>query len=491
MWYIITMAKLPAKQVICCAVLVLILTGHAGVQAQPSPAASDLISEVRSTALPLSGYTWIIFSTPEKLEALKQQRHFRENGMTGNVIEAEVDRQVFYRIAVGQYNSRREASLARNQLRQALPEDAWLFRMTAGTRLVSETEWLPVRLQGPRETMSYLDDALMNDEPVVADDALQTDKDPDEEHPEEHVLSVDTDLEGDAPADTAPAGTPFGTFMNRHFSAALQFSSIFEDNIEHDADVDAIQSYGMVPSLHVRFHSGGEDRIFTLEYLVARHAYSNTERWDRVSNAFRAAFESELTDALHLQTSAELSLRGSSEDRDVSNQFQVVQEIEYRFTRRHRLQLYGTYRVKRFPDQPGVRDLKPNVGLNFERRNSDGERFETGARYEVNREEEIRGNYNRWTFDVEYRTPEFNRGRDQFEVGVKHRRKKYEARFVELDDEDYLREDNRLSIDAIWIHHFNRGVSTELGYEFETRGSNDPERLYEANAFRFVMTYAL
>lgn len=286
-------------------------------------------------------------------------------------------------------------------------------------------------------------------------------------------------------------GAEAGSFLNRHFDASLQFSSIYEDNIEHDAEIDAVQSYGMVPALQLRFQSGVEDPLFIFDYLVARHAYSNTERWDRVSNAFRASFEPILGDNLYLVTSAEVSLKGSSEDRDVSNQFQVMQEIEYRFTRRHRLQLYGTYRIKRFPDQPGAQDLKPNVGINFERRNSDNERFEIGARYEFNKEEEVRGNYRRWTFDVSYRTPQFNRLRDQFRVGIKHRTKLYTARFVELDDEDYLREDHRLSIEAVWVHRFTRGVSTEVGYEFETRGSNDPERLYEANAFRFVMIYDL
>ncbi len=184
-------------------------------------------------------------------------------------------------------------------------------------------------------------------------------------------------------------------------------------------------------------------------------------------------------------------MKGSSEDRDISNQFQVAQEFEYRLTNRHRLQLYGTYRIKRFPDQPDNETFKPNVGLNFERTNSDGERFESGARYEFNKRQEARSKYKRWTFTVGYRTPALNKDRDQFEVELKHRRKFYLERFVEIEDEDFLREDYRLGIKATWVHHFKGGVTMEAGYDFETRNSNDPDKPYDANALSLVMIYDL
>ncbi len=470
------------NKIVCSFFVMLLMAGTSDTQAQEARFADAYILDSSFSKLNVGHYTWVAFSSTDLIPALEKHRDYREEGLAGAIIAGEVDRQVYYRVVFGQFASRKEASSARKQLSEKLPQDAWLLKIKSDAELISEDEWLPIQL--PVVTTV---DMVVIEQPQIP---VETSSDPvqrAEEETEEEFMEEDAGVE----KSTSGTGTSFGSFLNRHFDASLQFSSIYEDNIGHDADIDAVQSYGMVPALQVRFQSSAENPLFVFDYLVARHAYSNTERWDRVSNAFRASFEPEISDELYLVTSAEISLRGSSEDRDVSNQYQVMQEIEYRFTRRHRLQLYGTYRIKRFPDQPGAQDLKPNVGINFDRRYSNGERFETGVRYEFNKEEEIRGNYKRWTFSVEYRTPQFNKLRDQFEVGVKHRTKTYTARFVELDDQDYLREDHRLSIEAVWMHQFKRGVSTELGYEFETRGSNDPDRLYDANAFRFVMIYNL
>lgn len=278
------------------------------------------------------------------------------------------------------------------------------------------------------------------------------------------------------------------SFFSRHLEIEIQFSNIYESNVDHD--IEPLPSYGMVPALHARFKNRADNPYFTIDYAVARHAYTNTDRWDRVSNFFRAAIEPTLGDQFHMTTSAEISLKGSSEDRDVSNQFQVLQEFEYRITNRHRLQLYGTYRLKRFPENPSLNAFKPNVGLNFQRTNSDGERFETGARYEINRGQESRRGYKRWTFAVEYRTPEIGK-HNQFEFEIKHRRKFYQDRFIEIDDEDYLRQDSRLSISAGWIYEVTGDIAFQLAYEYETRGSNDPEKLYEANMFSLQVIYGL
>ncbi len=470
-----------------CIGLLLLIVGTFDVQAQEARFAEAFISDSsRQSMLAAGQYTWVAFSSIDKLPALEKQRDYREDGLTGEIVAGEVDHQLYYRVVFGQFASRKEAFAARKQLASKLPQDAWLLKIQHGVRVVSESEWLPIELT----VVTHPD--FVNEERVVVDETPVAVPDPVQQPVADEVeMMPEETAENDNQPEESGTGISSGAFINKYVDASLQFSSIYEDNIEHDADVDAVQSYGMVPALHVRVQSGIEDPLFVFDYLVARHAYSNTERWDRISNSFRASFEPRISDELHMITSAEVSLKGSSEDRDVSNQFQVMQEVEYRFTRRHRLQLYGTYRIKRFPDQPGAQDLKPNVGINFDRRYSNGERFETGVRYEFNKEEEIRGNYKRWTFAVEYRTPQFNKLRDQFEFGIKHRTKSYTGRFVELDDQDYLREDHRLSIEAVWVHHFKRGVSTELGYEFETQNSNDPERLFDANAFRFVMVYDL
>ena len=463
------------------------------VQAQNQQIAENTQREVGIFSLRSGGFSWVAFSSPNFAAALEQHKAYRIRGYEGDVLTGEFDGEIYFRLVFGQYATLKNARIARENL-DFLPYDAWIVKLRSGMRLVPESKWLPlsdlIYMEPPAQTVSS----------ETAPLSTIPDEKPPSPTPEPNIMPAEDQNTPDSPTqditDEEEQQDPVSpltreSVFSRFIDVDLQFSNIYEDNIDHDADFEAVQSVGTVPALRVRFQGVSSDPLVTFEYLVARHAYSNTERWDRISNAFRGALEPQISDALRTKTAVELSLKGSSEDdRDISNQFQIIQELEYRFTRRHRLQLYGTYRVKRFPDQPGVRDFKPNVGINFERSNSDGERFESGARYEFNKEEEARGNYRRWTFTVEYRTPEFNE-RDQFEIGVKHRRKFYTARFVEIEDEDFLRQDNRLSIGVSWSHQFNQNVELELGYEFETRGSNDPEKLYNANAVGLSMRYSL
>ncbi|RMF63949.1 MAG: hypothetical protein D6746_02335 [Bacteroidetes bacterium] len=276
-------------------------------------------------------------------------------------------------------------------------------------------------------------------------------------------------------------------FMD-HVRLDALFSNVYESNINHDEE--PVPSYGWVPALRLQLRSHRDDPFLTLTYHVARHAYTNTEKWDRVSHKAELNLAPEITDWLHAETSVEGSLRGSSEDRDISNQLRVVQDFELRFTRNHRLHLYGTLRWKQIPDDPEEDAFKPNLGLEFERQLPGGRRFETGVRYEQNREQLERGNYTRWTFDMAYRFP-FLHPRSRLEFGLKYRRKDYEARFVEIEDEDVLRRDHRWTAGLAWQITLLRNTRVLLDYQVETRDSNDPAKRFVAHQIGLSVGYRI
>ncbi|WP_456429748.1 surface lipoprotein assembly modifier [Rhodocaloribacter sp.] len=274
----------------------------------------------------------------------------------------------------------------------------------------------------------------------------------------------------------------------RHIDAGLLFSNSYDSNINHDAE--PVSSYGVVPGLRVRYLSAPQKPLYTLVYTVALHSYTNTDRWDRVSHQFTALYAPKLSDRLRARTSATVSLRGSSEDRDISNQFLLGQEFEFRIDRNHRLYLYGTYRLKRFPDKPENNAFKPNVGLDFERRLPEGRRWGVGVRYEIKRRDNPRSDYGRWTFSLEYRTAYFGGG-NQIRLGAKYRRKYYARKLVTIEKQDVLRRDQRWTLSFAWRRAFGRGFLVELGYKFENRDSNNPAKLYQAHLVELAFAYDL
>ena len=108
------------------------------------------------------------------------------------------------------------------------------------------------------------------------------------------------------------------------FSATLATS--FDTNINHD--LVGVSSYGLVPSLGVHFQNSVEKPSFEIEYEVAAHNYTNSEEWDRVSQNLVVSYRKHLFGGWSTRTESEITLKGSSEDRELNNQYLQAQQLE-------------------------------------------------------------------------------------------------------------------------------------------------------------------
>ena len=274
-----------------------------------------------------------------------------------------------------------------------------------------------------------------------------------------------------------------------HLEAEALLSNVYESNIDHS--VEAVPSVGLVPGLHVRLMDRPENAHLALDYTIAQHAYTNTDRWDRTSHQLGAAYELEPFRDVASVTEAEVSLGGSSEDRDLSNQYQLVQAFEFKLTRMHRVEVYATLRYKTVPADPEGNAFKPNVGVVYQQRWPSGFRWEVGARAETNQEPVEDGNYHRLTYMAEVQVP-VPGSQDVLELDLRQRFKHYTARFAEDvngDDTDQLRRDRQWTLGIAWTHTVLQQVGLELGVELERRTSNDPDKLYVATALVLGLAY--
>lgn len=283
---------------------------------------------------------------------------------------------------------------------------------------------------------------------------------------------------------------PFFRRAGQRFEAFLGMSNVYDSNIDHNDD--ALRSYGFVPALTLRFRDRDRRPILRGVYNVGRHTYTNTDKWDRTSHQFGGAVVPDLRGAMRTLTTAEVSLRGNSEDRDISNQYQFQHEFEYRVTDDYRLHAYGTFRYKYYPGEIDRNAYKPNFGFVLEQK-LDGDRtWEIGARYEWKLYEladERDRNYTRWTFDMEYDVPLTEV--DELKFELTHRRKSYKERFVEIEDEDFLRRDFRWQFSVGYTRPVLSNIALDLRYKFERRDSNDPDKLYNAHLMDLSLVYQM
>jgi hypothetical protein len=156
------------------------------------------------------------------------------------------------------------------------------------------------------------------------------------------------------------------------------------------------------------------------------------------------------------RSETEITLKGSSEDRELNNPYVLRQQLEYRVNQNSRLQLVGAYRIKRDPLDSGSNAIDPYAGVRFIQKLAGDKRWALSHRYDKNRSWDPRNRYIRWAYKTEFSTPiPDRRSRLSFDFTYKPR---LYGRTVKVDGERLPRRDGR------WIFEtqFERVLQSNL-----------------------------
>jgi hypothetical protein len=262
---------------------------------------------------------------------------------------------------------------------------------------------------------------------------------------------------------------------NSHWLFTTNFGFVFDSNI--DQDQKALKSFGRVSSLGISYRDNPKRPSFQFDYEVGWHQYSQTDRWDRRSHLFAASYERRLVKHLSLETEGVVSLKGSTEDRELADQYVVEEQIKYRLNRSNRVKVYGAYRIKRYDDDPQRNTINPYVGVKYQL--VTGSRSWTaGYRYDTNRPINPRGRYIRWTFSGDFSTPLARQG--SLAVGVKYQPKLY-ARLIKFGETRVPRRDEKWTLSAAWGREASKNLFFGFFCAFEAQNSNLIEKQFKAN----------
>ena len=267
------------------------------------------------------------------------------------------------------------------------------------------------------------------------------------------------------------------------FSATLATS--FDTNINHDPR--GVSSFGLVPSLAVHFQNSVEKPSFEIDYEVAAHNYSNSKEWDRVSHNLVMSYRKHLFGRWSTRTESEITLKGSSEDRELNNQYVLRQQLEYRVNENSRLQLVGAYRIKRDPYDSGSNAINPYAGVRFIQRLAGDKRLALSYRYDKNRSWEPKNSYIRWAYEAEFATPFVDR-RTRLSFDLTYKPRLY-GRTIRVDGERVPRRDGRWIFETQVERVLRSDLRMVFVYRFERRESNDPDKDFRSNQAGFALTY--
>lgn len=267
------------------------------------------------------------------------------------------------------------------------------------------------------------------------------------------------------------------------FSATLATS--FDTNINHDPQ--GVSSFGLVPSLAMHFQNSVEKPSFEIDYEVAAHNYSNSKEWDRVSHNLVLSYRKHLFGRWSTRTESEITLKGSSEDRELNNQYVLRQQLEYRVNENSRLQFVGAYRIKRDPYDSGSNAIDPYAGVRFIQKLDGDKRLALSYRYDKNRSWDPKNRYIRWAYEAEFATPFVDR-RTRLSVDLTYKPRLY-GRTVKVDGERLPRRDGRWIFETQVERVLRSDLRMVFVYRFERRDSNDPEKDFQSNQAGFALTY--
>jgi hypothetical protein len=247
--------------------------------------------------------------------------------------------------------------------------------------------------------------------------------------------------------------------------------SRLDDNVNRDTL--PVSSVGVISGLGAQFSSGPVRPWLVAEYDAAFHRYTATTRFNRVSQRGRVTMGGRLTRWWTLELVSEGSLKGSFEDRDVSDQLALQPRTEFKLGNARRIRFTASHRWRRYPESTEQDAINQYAAAEFRHRLPDGASWESEFRVERNDARLARFDYRRTTWNSTYTTPLW-RGAT-LEVDVQYRLQAYPDRLVEIDDEDFPRRDHRLQPGAAFTWQMGP-IQFEMSYEPEWRRSNDPTR---------------
>jgi len=259
------------------------------------------------------------------------------------------------------------------------------------------------------------------------------------------------------------------------WSAYTGLSNVYDSNIDHTPL--GPESYGVLVVVGGRYRQRFSDTTLELWYDGVFRRYTNTTIWNRPGHDAGLSIDRRTGPHWVMGATAEVELNGSSEDRVLRNEYSLRPEIEYRFTRSTRLQLYGEYLLKRYPDPlQGQNAVDPRVGARFRQLLGAHGSFGMSGRYEYNYADSTRHRYSGWTGGLDIATPLWPGGRIAW--SARYRIRRYTSRLVDLGTTKVLRRDDDRVAAVVWQQMLLRVWELDLSYRYEMYGSNDTRRVF-------------
>ncbi len=262
-----------------------------------------------------------------------------------------------------------------------------------------------------------------------------------------------------------------------------RISAFFTADSNIERDDKPVSSIGKVLVFGVTYKNPIPKPNFVLDYEIGRHDFTNSSTYDRVSHQLSAEYSRKLSRLWEATVDAEISLKGSNEDRELFDQYLVKPGIEYRLNDDTRLLFEQAFRRRTYED-PNESSANTYSQLTLKRRLGDGKRVALAVRKETNNAETNKYDFERTSYALVYQQELSKKSRLELEARLKYR--DYDSRTIKKRN-DPLRRDRNLILSALYESTITDNWLWSLEFRYEKRDSNELDKKF--NETRFILGF--
>lgn len=267
------------------------------------------------------------------------------------------------------------------------------------------------------------------------------------------------------------------------WAAEVWLAAAYDSNILNRADAPG--AWGVEPGLSVGYQPSPG---LGLEYQARGHAWTETDRWDRLSQSLRAEWDARRRGRWNAVLLAQAATQVVTAEYQKADQLTVRPMVEFRASDDDRLRLYAAYRRRRYHDADHTGAHNGYLWLQYRRRLAPYHFGYLSVRREENRAELERRDLGRTAVFAQYS------GRvspaDRVNARLEYRDERYGSRTDVVDGAAVRRYERRWIPSVGWTHQIGR-AALEVDYRYQTRASTLPAREFTEHLTAVTLRYRL
>jgi hypothetical protein len=274
----------------------------------------------------------------------------------------------------------------------------------------------------------------------------------------------------------------------RRWGGEIFLTGAVDSNIERDLE-EELAAPGFTAGGILGIQNRARRPSLLADYRATIHGYAGTERWDRSTHRLRLFHRKDMGEAWSLETAAVGGTGLVTVEYRLVDQVSLAPQVQYQPNRTHRVRGHAAYRNRWYRDATRSTAASPYAGADYRYRWGSWHFADLAYRFEHNRADLPRRNYNRSSYTASYTRP--LGPDDRIRLRLMYRDVHFPDRVLaeEPGVVEATRRDDRWLASVFYVHEFTGRIRLDTEYRWAARRSNEAPRNFDSHRLSITLRY--